>query len=771
MAKKTLVIVESPTKANLIGKFLGRGFDVAASLGHVRDLPKSKVGVDVEHGFEPTYTVSLRAKPIVTELKKLAKEADRVILAPDPDREGEAIAWHLSEVLGLGKKGMPEPERMVFHEITEGAVKEALASPRKIDERLVDAQQARRILDRLVGYGLSPFLWRKIRYGLSAGRVQSVAVRLVVEREREIAKFQSREYWSVEGVFEGAKAAVPARLTLSSGKAVGKFTLENEEMAKNAVTSAKDAAPYTVASVETKRVSRNPSPPFTTSTLQQEASRKLGFSAKQTMAVAQKLYEQGLITYMRTDSVHLAMSAVLQARDVLTELYGKEYALEKPRFFATKSKNAQEAHEAVRPTSFARTPDHFGGSADRNEKRLYDLIWKRGIASQTAAAEIDQTGADITGKDTTFRASGHVVVFPGFIKVYTEGSDDASDVDPDALPPLTQGQTLTLSEVTPSRHETEPPPRYTDATLIKALESHGIGRPSTYAPTLTTIQERGYVEKLEKKWHPTDVGELTTDLLVEHFPEIADPSFTAGIETELDEIAEGERDWREVLKTFYTPFKKNLDEKEAAVEKVIVITDTPCPHCGEMMLMKFGRTGKFLACPEPGSKVTLPTPEEAAEIKALEDKTEGEHCALCGKLMKIRKGRFGYFLGCVDYPTCKGVSKIWNRTGYKCPHCRNENREPQGDIVERKGRGRAKPFYGCNRFPDCTFLMPELPTSEEMVMDVYSKWLLKPPVDPSKKKPWGKKTTKKVAKKKTTKKTAKKTTKKAVKEEVGLADN
>ena len=647
----------------------------------------------------------LRAKPIIADLKKRAKGVDRVILAPDPDREGEAIAWHLAEVLELGKKGAPEAQRIVFHEITEKAIKEALEHPRAVDVRLVDAQQARRVLDRLVGYGLSPFLWRKIRYGLSAGRVQSVAVRLVVEREREIRAFVSREYWSVEGVFEGAKSPVPARLTVSSGKALTKFTLENETAANAAVASAKDAAPYQVQSVTTKRVSQNPAPPFTTSTLQQEASRKLGFSAKQTMVIAQKLYEQGLITYMRTDSVHLSSSATAQAREMLTELYGKEFALEKPRYYATKSKGAQEAHEAIRPTTFSRTPDRLS-SGDRNEKRLYELVWKRALASQAAAAEVDRTAADIVGADTTFRANGNVTVFPGFIRVYTEGTDEAAEVEEGALPPLTEGQALTLASVSGSRHETEPLPRYTDATLVKALESHGIGRPSTYAPTLSTIQDRGYVEKVDKKYAPTDVGELVTDLLVEHFPEIADVSFTAQVEDDLDSIAEGDKDWREVLKDFYVPFKKNLDEKEAAVEKVVVVTDTPCPHCGKPMLMKFGRTGQFLACPEEGSKVTLPTPEEAAEIATLQAKLQGdEMCPLCAKPMKIRKGRFGFFLGCVDYPKCKGVGKIWDRTGYKCPHCRNEGRDPQGDIVVRKGRGRSKPFYGCNMYPDCTFLM------------------------------------------------------------------
>jgi len=753
--KKTLVIVESPTKANLIGRFLGPEFDVAASLGHVRDLPKSKVGVDVEHGFEPTYAVSLRAKPVIADLKKRAKGVDRVILAPDPDREGEAIAWHLAEVLELGKKGAPEAQRIVFHEITERAVKEALAHPRDVDARLVDAQQARRVLDRLVGYGLSPFLWRKIRYGLSAGRVQSVAVRLVVEREREIRAFESREYWSVEGVFDGAEAPVPARLTVSAGTVLKKFTLENGTMADAAVEAAKEARPYRVETVTTKRVARNPAPPFTTSTLQQEASRKLGFSAKQTMAVAQKLYEKGLITYMRTDSVHLSSSATAQAREVLTSLYGAEFALETPRHYKTKSKGAQEAHEAIRPTSLERSPDRLS-SGERNEARLYDLVWKRTLASQASPAQIDQTAADIAGDGSTFRANGNVTVFPGFIRVYTEGTDGDDEVVEGALPPLREGQELVLASVAGTRHETEPPPRYTDATLVKALESHGIGRPSTYAPTLTTIQDRGYVERVDKKYAPTDVGELVTDLLVEHFPEVADPSFTAKVEDDLDDIAEGSRDWREVLAEFYDPFKKNLDEKEESVAKVIVVTDTPCPHCGKPMLMKFGRTGQFLACPEEGSKVTLPTPEEAAEIAGLQAKLQGdEACPLCGKEMKIRKGRFGFFLGCVDYPSCKGVGKIWDRTGYQCPHCRNEGREPQGDIVVRKGRGRSKPFFGCNRYPDCSFLMNVRPESQEQVMEAYSAWLAAPKKKPAaKKKTARKKSAKKASKKSVPKKTA-----------------
>jgi DNA topoisomerase-1 len=738
-----LIIVESPTKAGMLSRFLGDGFVVEASYGHVRDLPKSKLSVDVEHDFSPVYIIPAKAKTIVSELKKKARAATTVILAPDPDREGEAIAWHLVEALELNKKGAPAVERIAFHEITKEAVQEALAHPRDIDVRLVDAQQARRVLDRLVGYELSPFLWRKIRYGLSAGRVQSVAVRLIVEREREIEQFNREEYWSIEGSASAQKKAVfPVRLQARNGKAIGKMDIRTQKDADEIVADATSAKrSYTVSSVTTKEVRRNPSPPFTTSTLQQESARKLGWSAKQTMMIAQKLYEQGIITYMRTDSVNLSGSALAQAQHVILDQFGKPYTLPEPRRYSTKSKGAQEAHEAIRPTNLARLPSEIRASGDRSAQRLYDLIWKRTLASQMQQAVLEQTAADMQdGENTyTFRANGQVVKFDGFIRVYTEGrDDDASDELEGTLPPLTEGETVKLSEIQPLQHFTEPPPRYSDATLIKALEANGIGRPSTYAPTLSTIQDRDYVEKKEKKYHPTETGVAVNDLLVEHFPEIVDVGFTSHIEEELDEIAEGEASWQAVCREFYTPFKKHLIEKEKTVEKQVEISDTPCPHCGKPMLIKFGRMGKFLACPEEGSKVTLPMPEEAAKIRELEEKTQGELCPICSKPLKVRRGRFGFFLGCVDYPKCKGVAKIWNKSGFKCPHCVAEGRVPRGDVAEKKSRGRGKPFWGCTRYPDCNFLTNKRPESEEELQAAYVAWKEKPPKEPGTNR-WGKK--------------------------------
>jgi DNA topoisomerase-1 len=810
-----LVIVESPTKAKTISKFLGKEYVVESSYGHIRDLPKSKVGIDVKHDFEPTYTIPKKAEPVVENLTALVKKADRVILATDEDREGEAIAWHLLQALGL-KEGSEEEgarrkddkkphaarrtphasvERIAFHEITKTAILEALERPRKLDLNLVDAQQARRILDRLVGYGLSPFLWRKIRYGLSAGRVQSVAVRLVVERERLIEKFSKEEYWTIEGEFSSRKSKVesrksqtfPATLNSIDGKTLGKMGITSEADAKKILADL-EGANYRVADINIKEVRRNPAAPFTTSTLQQEAARKLGFSAKQTMMIAQKLYENGHITYMRTDSVNLAESALKLAQEVIGNEFGKEYQLPEPRRYATKSKGAQEAHEAIRPTNVAAVDLHL---KDRGQDRLYDLIWKRTIASQMKEATLEQTSVDIEAqagsrvsglgsstleeeKDYTlhptpytlnsaiFRATGQTVKFDGFIRVYTEGKDDdASDEIEGKLPKLEKEMPLEAQEIKPLQHFTEPPARYTDATLVKALEAEGVGRPSTYAPTLTTVQDRGYVEKLEKKYRPTEIGILVNDLLVENFPEIVDIKFTSRIEEEFDEIAEGKIKWTEVCKEFYVPFKKNLDEKEASVEKQIEISDVPCPHCGKPMIIKFGRMGKFLACPEPGVKVTLPMPEEAAQIAALEEKTKDERCPICGKPMKVRRGRFGFFLGCVDYPTCKGVSKIWEKTGFKCPNCREKARggrseeegkganleasrltphaqptdasnlkpyaSPIGDIVLKKSRGRGKPFYACNRWPDCTFIMNKKPESEEELQAALKNWKENPP--------------------------------------------
>lgn len=750
-----LIIVESPTKAKTISKFVGKGFVVESSYGHIRDLPKSKIGIDVAHDFAPSYAIPAKAVPVVANLRALTKKADRVILATDEDREGEAIAWHLVNALGLDgepkKKGAaaiaPKPyERIAFHEITKNAIMEALEHPRALDINLVDAQQARRVLDRLVGYELSPFLWRKIRYGLSAGRVQSVAVRLVVERERLIQAFNKEEYWTIEASFlpPKGKIAFPAVLNSVSGKAIGKMGIKSAVEAKDIIEGLK-GADYRIADITVKEARRNPAAPFTTSTLQQEAARKLGFSAKQTMVIAQHLYENGHITYMRTDSTNLAASALATAHTVIGKEFGKEYQLPAPRVYSTKSKGAQEAHEAIRPADLEMISGTILGLKDRGEIRLYDLIWKRTIASQMKEALLEQTAVNIeanTSRHEIFRANGQTVVFDGFIRVYTEGRDD--DVNEEiegGLPKLEKDMPLTLAKLESDnapggrenpagiQHFTEPPARYTDATLVKALEAEGVGRPSTYAPTLSTIQDRGYVEKVDKKYTPTEIGILVNDLLVENFPEIVDIKFTSRIEEEFDEVAEGKMKWMEVCREFYDPFKKNLAEKEASVEKQVEISTTPCPHCGQPMLIKFGRMGKFLACPEPGVKVTLPMPEEAAQIKALEEKTKDERCPICGKPMKVTRGRFGFFLGCTDYPKCKGISKIWNKTGFKCPNClaSEDRRDKPGDIVEKKSRGRGKPFFACTRYPDCTFVMNKKPESEEELQAALKYWIENPP--------------------------------------------
>ncbi|HEX3095897.1 MAG TPA: type I DNA topoisomerase [Patescibacteria group bacterium] len=727
---KQLIIVESPTKAKTISKFLGPDYEVEASFGHVRDLPKSKISIDIEHDFKPVYAIAPKAVEVIAKLKKMAKSASSIILATDEDREGEAISWHLVEALGM-KYTDPKLKRIVFHEITKPAIVHALENPREIDLNLVDAQQARRVLDRIVGYELSPFLWRKIRYGLSAGRVQSVAVRLVVEREREIQAFKAEEYWSIEANLSKLNDELKfiAKLSKIDGKAVGKMGISSSKQA-NEITTDLNGASYTVAEITKKEVKRNPSPPFTTSTLQQEAARKLGFSAKQTMAVAQGLYEKGHITYMRTDSLNLAASALTQAQEVIKAEFGANYGLSEPRHFANKSKGAQEAHEAIRPTDLSMLPQNMHAKADAKTLRLYDLIWKRTIASQMQQAIFDQTGVDVTaGPKYTFRANGQVVKFDGFIRAYTEGTDEASEDEIEgALPDLTENENLKLNELLPLQHFTEPPARYSDATLIKALESHGVGRPSTYAPTLTTVQERGYVTKEDKKYAPTEEGFMVTDMLVANFPEIVDINFTSHIEEQFDDIAEGKLKWVPVMEEFYGPFKKNLEEKEKTVEKTIEVSTTPCPHCGKPMLIKYGRMGKFLACPEEGSKVTLPMPEEAAQIKALEEKTKDEVCPICGKHMEVKRGRFGFFLGCVDYPKCKGIAKIWNKTGFKCPMCleSDDRREKPGDVVEKKGRGRGKPFWACTRWPDCTLILNVKPESEAQLAELYEEMKNKP---------------------------------------------
>lgn len=750
-----LVIVESPTKSKTISRFLGGDFVVKSSYGHVRDLPKGNLGVDIEHKFKPKYVIPTKAKKNLLELKKYTEKADAIILATDEDREGEAIAWHLKEALGLNKKSASEKrvERIVFHEITKKAIDNALANPREIDQNLVDAQQARRILDRLVGYKLSPFLWKKIRSGLSAGRVQSVAVRLVVEREREIQKFLPQEYWSIEAQLskQNEDKSFKARLNKVDGKTIDRLEIKNAIEAKK-ILDKLQGAQYKVVEVIKKDAQRSPAPPFTTSTLQQEASKKFGYSAKQTMITAQRLYETGLITYMRTDSLNIAQIALNQAQEVIKKHFGKEYSLNEPRFYANKSKGAQEAHEAIRPTDLSKLPQSL--KLEKNQWKLYDLIWKRTIACQMQNAVLDQTAIDIeatnnqrlTTNDYIFRANGQTIKFDGFIRAYTEtreeGEENEEEYEEGQLPELTIDEILKLAELSKNQHFTEPPPRYTDASLIKALEAHGIGRPSTYAPTLTTIQLRGYVEKEDRKYKPTEIGFSVNDMLVENFPEVIDINFTSHIEEEFDDIAEGKIKWVPVIEEFYTPFKKNLDEKMGSVEKLTEESETPCPHCGKMMLIKFGRMGKFLACPEPGSKVTLPLPEEAAKIKELEEKTKDELCPICSKPMSVKRGRFGYFLGCVDYPKCKGIMKILNKTGYKCPACLSKLSEKDsspstgsgrpdqnlvGDIVEKKSRGRGKLFYACSRWPDCNFIMNKKPENETELIEAFEKWKANPP--------------------------------------------
>ncbi len=707
---KTLVIVESPTKAKTISKFLDGKYKVEASFGHIRDLPSSKMGVDIENNFEPKYLVPPKAKKRVAELKKLAKDAPEVILAPDEDREGEAIAWHLIEALGLKKDKI---KRIAFHEITKTAIQNALENPRDIDTNLVDAQQARRVLDRLVGYELSPFLWKKVRRGLSAGRVQSVAVRLIVEREQEIRKFVPQEYWSITAFFE-KDGKFSGKLFKIDGKSLDKFEVKDEAHAKKILSDLKHN-PAIVTEVVKKEVKRSPAAPFITSTLQQEAARKLGYSAKQTMMYAQQLYEgvelgdgtaTGLITYMRTDSVNLSEFALDSARTTISQKFGKDYLLDTPRKYSSKSKNAQEAHEAIRPTDLTRDPESVKEHLDRNQYRLYDLIWKRTIATQMPEAVFDATSVDIEikgdKKQYIFRATGQTIKFDGFMKVYLEGTDDEEQEEEGILPDLKKGDEPKVLRVEPKQHFTQPPPRYTDATLIKALEEHGIGRPSTYAPTISTIQDRGYVEKIDKKFHPTEIGFIVNDILVEHFPKVVDLAFTANMEDSLDEIAEGKKEWVPVIREFYEPFHENLKTKEKEVEKHVEQLDEKCPESGHPLIVKFGRFGKFIACSNyPECKYTRPMPEEQKLI----EENSGEICEKCGKPMVVKFGRFGSFLGCSGYPDCKNIKKILKTTGVECPQC------GKGELVEKKSKRGT--FYSCSKYPECKFILPTKPTGEK----------------------------------------------------------
>ena len=654
-----LVIVESPAKAKTIEKYLGKRYKVIASMGHVRDLPRSQTGIDTENNYEPKY-ITIRGKgPLLKELKKEAKKAKKVFLASDPDREGEAIAWHLSHALG------PDNDyyRVVFNEITKDAVKESFKTPAEIDMQLVDAQQARRILDRLVGYNISPVLWKKVKKGLSAGRVQSVALKLIIDRENEIRKFVPEEYWSIEGTFKTGRS-----------KFTGKFNKLEKDKQKTKLKTKDDVDKvlnqlkgndFHIDSVEKKEKKRYPAQPFTTSSLQQEAARKLNFKARKTMMLAQQLYEGidikkegtvGLITYMRTDSTRISNTAKDEAYDLIESAYGKEFT------GTQKSSNkaaAQDAHEAVRPTSANRTPDNMKQYLSRDQHRLYKLIWDRFIASQMAPAILDTVKIDLSNNGVLFRSTGQTIKFKGFMQIYIEGSDDEEDDLNSKLPEMNEGETVTTEKIEPAQHFTQPPPRFTEARLVKTLEESGIGRPSTYAPTIDTIQKRNYVRMDQKRFIPTEIGEIVNEQVVEYFPDIIDIAFTRNMEESLDSVAEGDKEWREVIDEFYKGFSPQVERAEQEMEKI--------------------------------------------EIK---DEPVGEDCEKCGSPMVYKMGRYGKFMACSNFPDCRNTKAIVKEIGVKCPTCK------EGEVVERKSK-RNRIFYGCERYPECDFVSWDRPIGRD----------------------------------------------------------
>jgi len=728
---KQLVIVESPTKAKTLERYLGSDYSVAASLGHVRDLPKERMGVDLED-FQPEYEVQEEKKETIARLRKAFDKAAGLWLATDFDREGEAIAWHVAESIGADPRAA---NRVTFTEITRNAVQEAFRQPRRIDFDLVNAQQARRILDRIVGYELSPLLQKGLkRWDLSAGRVQSVALRLIVERDREIVAFVPVEYWSVDARLspDGDEHAFLARLIqvgerkLAASPDKKGLVLSTQEEAQAHVEALRNAA-YAVQEVRRREVKRTPAPPFTTSTLQQEAARKLGFSARKTMQIAQRLYEGinipgegqvGLITYMRTDSVNIAEQALAEIADVIRSQYGPEYALDQPRRYRKKQRGAQEAHEAIRPTGAGRLPDVVQGYLDPNQARLYRLIWQRAVASQMAEARFDQVSVDIRAtapNDATLyllRATGQTLKFDGFRRVYFEGRDDAADEDAEsALPELTAEQVLRLLELLPEQHFTQPPPRFTEASLVKALEEYGIGRPSTYASIISTLLDRGYVRLDDKRFFPEDIGVVVNDILVEHFGDVVNVGFTARMEEELDDIAEGKAGWVQVLRDFYEPFHEDVERAKGKIQPPVVYLTETCPLCPVegrdppgRLIQRLGRYGMFIGCERyPECRYTRPLEGEAA---APEPEPTGEKCPQCGIGDLVRKnGRYGPFIGCSRYPECKYIKKEQPKgTGIPCPQC------GKGELVER--RGRYGSFYSCSRYPECTFSVNQKPHPE-----------------------------------------------------------
>ncbi len=766
--EKSLVIVESPAKARTINKFLGKDYVVKASMGHVKDLPSKSLAVDIERDFTPHYEIIKGKEKILAELKKAAKNSKAIYLAADPDREGEAICWHLAHELKASKRPI---HRVTFHEITQRAVREAFANPGPIDERKVEAQQARRILDRLVGYQISPLLWEKVRRGLSAGRVQSVALRLIVDREQEIRAFVPEEYWTIEALLRGhLPPAFKARLVKINGE---KASIGSEEEARRIVEEL-ERQPFQVADISRRERQRSPAPPFTTSTLQQEAARKLRFTASKTMQIAQQLYEGielgkegavGLITYMRTDSTRIAPEAQSEARRFITDRFGQDFVPERPPVYKS-AKMAQEAHEAIRPTSVFRDPASVRRYLTRDQLALYTLIWNRFVASQMPPAVYDVTTVDIRAGRFTLRASGRVLKFPGFTRLYIEGEDEAPKTKPEEareeaeeelpLPPLEVGEVLQLLHLDPEQHFTQPPPRYTEASLVKELEQRGIGRPSTYATILSIIQNRDYVVKEEGKFKPTELGELVVELLLKSFPQIMDYDFTARMESTLDEVEEGKVSWLDEMRRFYANFSQWLERARVTMENVKALeekTEEACDKCGSPMVIKWGRFGRFLACsayPECKNAREIPG-NNGASSKAAEEAEEGRRCEKCGRPMVVKRGRFGPFLSCSGYPECRNVVKLeggkppetppvpTGETCEKCggamvyrdgrygrfkacsayPTCRNIKPIPLdvncpqcGSPLTARRTKRGKVFYGCSGYPTCNFAVWERPVPQ-----------------------------------------------------------
>lgn len=732
---KALVVVESPSKAKTINKYLGSGYKVLASVGHIKDLPKKGIGIDFDNNFEPTYEVIPGKEKVIKELKAAAKTADTIYVATDPDREGEAIGWHIKEELEGRGKSRKTVRRVMFNEITKSAIQDSFKNPIDIDENLVNAQQARRLLDRIVGYQVSPLLWDKVRRGLSAGRVQSVALRLVVEREREIGAFTTTEYWTI---LANLSAQLPpsfdARLLRIDEKSLktsdfgedpkaSEVHIREAEQAKGLLEDIRKQQ-FIVASVTTKEKKRNPVPPFITSKLQQEASRKLRFPVRKTMQLAQRLYEGieigdeglvGLITYMRTDSTRVADSALEEVRQVIGTQFGPEYLPEKAVFYRSK-KGAQDAHEAIRPTSAMRTPDSLAGFLGKDELALYKLIWQRFVASQMMPALVDQTTIDINaGPRYLFRATGSVIKFNGFLAVYEEGKDEKDEEDDEQsrkLPPVEEGERLTLNDLKDEQHFTEPPPRYTEATLVKALEEKGIGRPSTYASIMTVIQDREYVQRKEARFYPTELGIIVNDLLVESFDDLFNVTYTAHMEEELDEIEDGKMGWTDALAEFYEKFTKDLEVAKLHmrdVKRQEIITDEKCENCGSPMAKKFGRYGMFLACtnyPECKTTRDIPKVHDEAGEEAHAEAAE-EICENCGKPMAMKRGRFGQFLACTGYPECKTTRKIQKGGKFAAPDVMLEEECPKCGMQLVIKQGRFGPFTACSNYPKCKYIKQE----------------------------------------------------------------